>query len=136
MRTPFGECDDLFVKIARCMFEPMNADSDDDLTDSITPDVRKVLDRSNFFASLDNLLCPTGPLDQREHCHGDHRLSEAILRASEFDATELVDIFEVLRSKGGSCDCEILYNVADQSRLKAEYWRGKVTEGRQARHPD
>lgn len=106
----------------------MNTDSNDDLIASITPDVMKVLDRSNFFRSLDDLLCPIGPPDQREHCHGDHRLSEAILRTSGFDATELADIFEVLRSKGRFCDCEILYNVADQSRLKAEYWRSKVTE--------
>jgi hypothetical protein len=28
--------------------------------------------------------------------------------------------------QGGFCDCEILYNVAEQSRLKAEYWMAKA----------
>ena len=28
--------------------------------------------------------------------------------------------------KGGFCDCEILYNVVEESRLKAEYWQARA----------
>ena len=33
--------------------------------------------------------------------------------------------------QGGFCDCEVLYNVVDESRLKAEYW---IRERKVARH--
>jgi Protein of unknown function (DUF2695) len=42
------------------------------------------------------------------------------------ERTDLDDIFAVLQSKGGFCDCEVLYNVAETSRLKAKYWRSQV----------
>ena len=53
---------------------------------------------------------------------GDHKLSEDILREAGYDPEALQDILDVLRSQGGCCDCEILYNVADTSRLKTNYW--------------
>lgn len=62
----------------------------------------------------------------REGCGGDYKVSEAILRAAGFDSTELTDIFNVLKSRGGCCDCEALYNVAETSRLKTEYWRDRA----------
>ena len=30
----------------------------------------------------------------------------------------------VLKSKGGCCDCEVLYNVAEDSRLRVGIWFG------------
>jgi Protein of unknown function (DUF2695) len=48
-----------------------------------------------------------------------NKLSESVLRTAGFDSEEMADIFDVLRSKGGCCDCEILYNVAESSRLKS-----------------
>jgi hypothetical protein len=27
---------------------------------------------------------------------------------------------------GGCCDCEILYNVAGESRLKSRYWKAEA----------
>jgi len=104
----------------------MEADADDELIASITPDVMKCLIRSGFFEKLDDLLCPTDDSRQREGCHGDYKLSESILSASEFEHTDLDDIFGVLRSQGGCCDCEILYNVAESSRLKTQYWRSRA----------
>jgi hypothetical protein len=53
---------------------------------------------------------------------------ESILVAAGFDRAELEDIFAVLQSKGGCCDCEVLYNVAETSRLKANYWLGRAAE--------
>ena len=31
-------------------------------------------------------------------------------------------------ARGGYCDCEILYNALDESRLKAEYWRARAEQ--------
>jgi hypothetical protein len=103
----------------------MQADPDDDLINLITPDVMKCLDYEDFFGKLDDLLCPKNGSRTRV-CGGGFKLSESILQAAGFDTSELADILSVLRSKGGCCDCEILYNVGESSRLKAEYWRDRV----------
>ena len=108
------------------MFTGMEAGPGDDLITSITPDVMKSLDRSGFFQKLDDLLCPKDASLLRESCSGDYRLSESVLREAGFDSEELADIFGVLRSQGGCCDCEILYNVTESNRLKAEYWRHRA----------
>jgi hypothetical protein len=55
-------------------------------------------------------------------------ISESILAERGFPAEDLDDIFDVLRSKGGFCDCEILYNAVEESRLKAEYWKARAKE--------
>jgi uncharacterized protein DUF2695 len=47
------------------------------------------------------------------------KLSESILAAAGFERAEVDNIFAMLQSKGGCCDCEVLYNVAETSRLKA-----------------
>lgn len=44
------------------------------------------------------------------------------------DSEEIEDILAVMRFHGGSCDCEILYNVAEESRLKAKYWKSRYSE--------
>lgn len=36
--------------------------------------------------------------------------------------------------QGGFCDCEILYNVVENGRLKAEYWTAR-SEGRNPYNP-
>jgi len=77
------------------------------------------------FRKLDDLLCPIGDSLAREHCGGDYKLSEAILLKSGFESSDLADVFDVLRSRGGFCDCEILYNVAETSRLKSAYWHNR-----------
>ena len=38
------------------------------------------------------------------------------------------DILAVLTSRGACCDCEVLYNVAEESRLKAQYWSSRNLE--------
>jgi Protein of unknown function (DUF2695) len=104
-----------------CMTDPHH-----DLILSITPDVMTCLERSGFFHKLDDLLCAEDQSQPRTDCAGDYQLSERILRADGFDSTELADIFGVLRSQGGCCDCEILYNVVESNRLKAAYWRNQA----------
>ena len=109
------------------MFGHMAFDQSNELIASITPDVMKCLVRSGFFEKLDDLICPKDELHPRRSCGGDYKLAESVLLTSGFERTELDEILGVLNSKGGCCDCEILYNVADSSRLKAEYWRGRAT---------
>jgi hypothetical protein len=44
------------------------------------------------------------------------------------DDEETADVLAVMRLNGGCCDCEILYNVAEESRLKAKYWKARQTK--------
>jgi hypothetical protein len=108
------------------MFARMEPDSDDELISSIAPDVMTCIGRSSYFEKLDELLCPQDNSTVPEKCDGSFRLSETILLASGFERDALDDIIAVLQSKGGFCDCEVLYNVAETSRLKANYWRSRV----------
>src|SRR6266498_1361374 len=104
------------------MVTPMANSRDSDLISSITPDVMASLRRSRFFEELDNLLSPTDSLELAPaQCGGNYELSENILRLTGYDSEAVTDIFAVFRSQGGCCDCEILYNVAETSRLKAKY---------------
>jgi hypothetical protein len=104
----------------------MESESDDDLISSIAPDVMKCLGRCNFFEKLDGLLSAEDKLIPAQDCDGTYKLSESILNAAGFDRPALDDIFAVLQSKGGCCDCEVLFNVAETSRLKANYWRSRA----------
>lgn len=115
----------------------MKAGPNDELTASIVPDVMRCLIRARFFEKLDDVLCPINDSSQPQHCRGDYSLAESVLLASEFERDDLADIYGVLRSKGGCCDCEILYNVAESSRLKTNYWR-RAADGRDnpIRHSD
>jgi len=106
----------------------MESDSDDELVSSIAPDVMKCLSRSGYFEKLDDLLSPKEASSPSQACDGTYKISESVLLASGFEEAELGDIFAVLRSKGGCCDCEVLYNVAETSRLKGRYWRKRAKD--------
>ena len=118
------------------MVTRMDGSADSDQITSITPDVITCLRRSRFFERLDDLLSLNGPTPQREVCVGNYELSRRILQESGFDSDDMRDIFNVLKAQGGFCDCEILYNVAESSRLKSEYWKSRA-EGIEAKpkHP-
>ena len=105
--------------------------SDSGLVASITLDVMRCLDSQGFFDKLDNLFCPTDTSLQRRRCSGDYEVSKSILTSQGFNEADVEDVCAVLAAQGGSCDCEILYNVAETSRLKAEYWRAQA-EGRKS----
>jgi|SRR5579862_6914966 len=104
--------------------------SDEDLIASITPDVMRCLAERGFFQELDNRLCPTDTSNERHYCDGSYQVSKSILASQGFDEVGITDVFAVLGAQGGYCDCEVLYNVVEISRLKAEYWRAKA-EGRE-----
>jgi Protein of unknown function (DUF2695) len=107
---------------------------DEELIDSITPDVMMCLLDSRFFELLDKALCPEEAGGESAPCWGDFRHSRPILLNRGFKEDELFDVFHVLMRKGGFCDCEILYNAAEHSRLKAEYWTARA-EGRDPYDP-
>ena len=106
----------------------MSDDKNDEFLDSITPDVMKCLDRARFFDKLDDLLCPRQSEKAPQSCSGNFELSISVLRASGFDESDLDDIFAVLRSRGGFCDCEILYNVSETNRLKVRHWQEQANQ--------
>lgn len=113
----------------------VSAKPDDDLIASITPEVIASLHKAGFFEKLDDLLCPKIGSNPAEKCSGDFKISECLLRASDFSSDDLADIFGVLEAQGGCCDCEILYNVCESNRLKSTYWRDRVKDsGGQKRH--
>ena len=111
------------------MFSGMSTGPDQEFLDSITPDVMKCLNNAGFFSRLDDLLCPKDRSIPVEGCRGDYRWSESILRESGFDSQELTEVLDVLGSQGACCDCEVLYNVAESSRLKAQYWQQQAQSG-------
>ena len=101
---------------------------DSELIDDITPHVMRALLAAKVFQALDDLLCPSDGSQPRQQCHGDYRHARAVLLARRFHEDELFDVFHVLMARGGYCDCEILYNAVEESRLKAEYWRARADQ--------
>ena len=100
--------------------------ADDEFVSSIASGVMRCLTSSSCFEKLDDLLSPEDNSGASQNCDGTYRLSESILQASGFEREDLSDIFAVLQSKGACCDCEVLYNAAEKSRLKAKYWTSQA----------
>jgi len=98
---------------------------DEELILEISPDVMKALLSSRVIEALDDLMCPANPSVPRSGCFGDYRHSRQMLLSRGFNEDELFDVFHVLMARGGFCDCEILFNAVDSSRLKEEYWRAR-----------
>jgi len=117
------------------MVTPMDNRTDSDLIASITPDVMTCLRRALFFERLDDLLCPKDDLRGGKVCGGNYTISERVLKESGFDSDELQDTFNVLRAQGACCDCEVLYNVAESSRLKAAHWKSRAHSTGVGKHP-
>ena len=107
---------------------------DESLIAAITPDVMKVVNSAKVIEALDDALCPLDPALPRAQCYGDYRNTRPILLARGFKESELFDVFHVLMAQGGYCDCEILYNVAPESRLAKEYWTARA-QGRRPYDP-
>ena len=64
-------------------------------------------------------------MSQSVKCFGDFRHSKKILTDSGFSDNEQFDVFHVLMSEGGFCDCELLYNVFRESEYSKKYWSDK-----------
>jgi hypothetical protein len=107
---------------------------DDETIAGIDEFVMKALEASGALAALDDALCPERTDAVPARCHGDFRHARAAFAVGGFSEDELFDVFHVLMARGGWCDCEILYNAVESSRLKGEYWTARA-EGREPRNP-
>jgi hypothetical protein len=101
---------------------------DAEFVNDIAPDVMRVLAADRFFERLDDLFCPLDPSIPAAKCGHGFENSLRILRELGMDSDDVDDVIAVLHSKGGCCDCEVLYNVAEECRLKAQYWKAKALE--------
>lgn len=99
----------------------------DDLVNDIASDVLGVLERSRFFECLDERFYSIQGARVLQQCSGSHEVSTEILRDLKMNADDIRDILAVLRSRGGCCDCEVLYNVASESNLRSDYWKARAT---------
>jgi hypothetical protein len=105
-----------------------NSDSDADLYEDIATDVLGVLNNSRFFERLDDAFLSPGSSQPTVKCGHSFTKTTEILLGLGMDAEEIKDVIGVLRSKGGCYDCEVLYNVAEESRLKSQYWKARANE--------
>ena len=96
---------------------------DAEFVNDIAPDVIGVLEAERFFEKLDDLFCTLDPSIPSIKCRHDFENSLRILRELGMDSDGIDDVIAVLHSTGGCCDCEVLYNVVEVSRLKAQYWQ-------------
>lgn len=100
---------------------------DEDSLAEIRADVLAVVQKSGFYQLLDELFY-SAKKSNTILCGGDFKQSKEILRKRGFTESELDDVFNVLMNEGAFCDCEILYNVAPESRLRSEYWQARHRE--------
>ncbi len=107
---------------------------DEQLIADITPDVMHILQGTGFFNRLDDVMCPADAGLTRAQCWGDFRNAKPLLHKCGITEDELFDVLHVLMLQGGFCDCEILYNVVEENRLTAEYWKARA-EGLEPPNP-
>ena len=88
----------------------------------ITPDVMSVLERDEFFTKLEAQIFPTSTTDLNT-CDHSYSVSIVILSELGHDESARDDVFDVMRSQGGFCDCEILLNAAPESPTRSAYWK-------------
>jgi hypothetical protein len=97
--------------------------------DDIAPDVLGVLEKLHFFERLDDYFCPREDTERQVSCDAhSFEVSIAILCDLDMDSDDIADVLAVLQSRGACCDCEVLYNVVEDSRLKARYWKARFAE--------
>ena len=109
---------------------------DEEFLNDISPDVLGVLRRDGFFDRLDNLFCQEDPEAVRVSCNHTFERSKEILEQLGFDSTETSEIIAVLRANGACCDCEVLCNVVEESRFKANSWKAVFAKIDEAGFPE
>jgi hypothetical protein len=102
--------------------------SDEEIVASILRYAMNCLDRDEFFEALDDHFSPTDSSHELATCQGNRSVSTSMLRELGYEEASLDDVFEALKLQGGYCDCEILYNVAEERRLEAKYWQAQHTQ--------
>ena len=102
-------------------------DADAEFLNDIAPNVLSTLEKGHFFERLDDRFCPADPSADRVKCGHSFAHSENILRDLGMSSDDMDDVLAVLKSRGGCCDCEVLYNVVEESRLKDRYWKARAS---------
>ncbi|MBB5065045.1 DUF2695 domain-containing protein [Granulicella mallensis] len=105
-------------------------DDFDSIIRDITPYVMKSLEGKGFFVSLEELIFNKGA-DNPIGCKHDFTHATALLIKAGYTAEDREDIFAVMRSRGGFCDCEILYNALEESLPRERYWKTRAAELKQ-----
>ena len=103
----------------------------DEFVNGIAPDVLKVLKQIRLFELLDDRFCPTDLAQNASRCAHLFEVTSNILAESGMSGEDIRDVLDVRRSRGACCDCEVLYNVAENSRLKAKYWKNRHAESKE-----
>jgi len=101
---------------------------DEEYIKDSAPFITEALEKIKFFKKLDNQMLPINPFKKAKKCHGDFAITKTILIKNNFNKNEIFDICHMLISKGGYCDCEVLYNVAEESRYRKKYWKNRLKE--------
>jgi len=107
---------------------------DREFVSEIAADVMVVLGKRRFFDLLDSRMCPADNRHKREYCQHTYDISKAVLTDCDFEQEEITEILEVLAFQGACCDCEVLFNVAEESCLRSEYWKSRGIEHEALRH--
>ena len=102
----------------------------DSIIRDITPDIMKNLEKKGFFDELEELVFNSGE-DGLVSCNHDFAHSTALLVKARYTEEDRRDIFAVMKSRGGFCDCEILYNTLEESLPKERYWKARAAELKQ-----
>ena len=105
---------------------------DQELGDDIAPYVLESLNQMRFFQLLEARVFPEGDSGPRR-CDNSYIHAETILTKLGFTDEEREDIVTVCKSRGGFCDCEILWNVDDRDDSpRARYWKSKAVTSESA----
>jgi len=96
--------------------------SDEAAVADITEPIMTILNKTSFFATLDEAFTRA---ENPAVCCGDFGVAKSILPTKGFFEAEYFDVFSVLMAQGGYCDCEILYNVAHGSEFARRYWANR-----------
>ena len=83
---------------------------------------------TGFFAALDDRLCPADASVAAEKCGNTYEIASSIVLSKDFSNEDIQDVVSVMQAHGGFCDCEILYNVVETSRLKTKHWQAQARE--------
>ena len=99
---------------------------DEEYIENISSFIMEALEKTKYFKKLDTLMLPLNPFKKEKKCYGDFALTKKILAESNFDENKIFDICHLIMSKGGYCDCEVLFNVSETSRYRKKYWKKRT----------
>jgi len=107
--------------------DPADYENVEPYIETIAPDVIAVLTHEKFFASLEDRIFPSATIHPSK-CDHTFRQTLELLASFGHDEEAQNDVLQVMRSRGGFCDCEILLNVAPESAVRTAYWKARAAE--------